>query len=32
MATVITDPRTGQIWTVHPGRPAVVVPPPTTTP
>lgn len=32
MAAIIADPRTGQIWTLHPGRSAVLLPPPTITP
>jgi NAD(P)-dependent dehydrogenase (short-subunit alcohol dehydrogenase family) len=32
MAAVIADPRTGQIWTVHPGQPAVLLQPHTITP
>jgi NAD(P)-dependent dehydrogenase (short-subunit alcohol dehydrogenase family) len=32
LAAVIADPRTGQIWTIHPGQPAALLPPPTNTP
>ena len=32
MAAIIADPRTGQVWTIHPGQPAVLLQPPTITP